>query len=80
MSTGPGKQAAAESIGTSPRAFEDDSDMMGRMGLQAQETPRKKGNWIARINFGIVALASKVDGEGSAEPKPAATDTPADRG
>jgi hypothetical protein len=53
--------------------------MMGRMGLQAQETPRKKGNRIARTNFGSVALASKVDGEGSAGPEPAAADAQADR-
>jgi carbon starvation protein CstA len=30
--------------------------MMGRMGLQAQETPRKKGYWAPRIIFGGVAL------------------------
>jgi hypothetical protein len=30
--------------------------MMGRMRPQAQETPRKKGNWAARIIFGGVAL------------------------
>jgi hypothetical protein len=56
MSTGPGKQAAAESIGTSPQAFDDDSDMMGRMGSQAQETPGKKGYRAPRIIFGGVAL------------------------
>ncbi|GAA1770883.1 hypothetical protein GCM10009712_18610 [Pseudarthrobacter sulfonivorans] len=52
--------------------------MMGRMGLRAQETPRKKGYWAPRIIFGGVALASKIDGEGAAEPKPAAPDTQAD--
>jgi carbon starvation protein CstA len=30
--------------------------MMGRMGLQAQETPRKKGYWAPRITFGGIAL------------------------
>jgi hypothetical protein len=45
MSTGPGELAAAESIGTSPRAFGEDSDKMGRMSEYAQVTVRKKGNW-----------------------------------
>jgi carbon starvation protein CstA len=30
--------------------------MMGRMGSQAQETPRKKGYWAPRIIFGAVAI------------------------
>jgi hypothetical protein len=79
MSTGPGKQAAAESIGTSPRAFEDDSDMMGRMGPQAPETPRKKEMWAAPVIFGGVAAASKMDVEETAGPGAAATNDRADR-
>jgi hypothetical protein len=43
MSTGPAKQAAAESIGTSPGAFDEDSDMMGAMAEHAQAGAAPEG-------------------------------------
>jgi hypothetical protein len=53
--------------------------MMGRMGPQAPETPRKKEMWAAPVIFGGVAAASKMDVEETAGPGAAATNDRADR-